>query len=444
MIPAVARAAAGFALASLLAARCAAAPATHPGDRTFYTTDEIAAIYRHSPLGPPPPDPTNRVADRAPAARFGQALFYSTQLSVNNEISCATCHQPDRAFTDGKALAQALGPGTRNTPTLLDAAYQHWFFWDGRADSMWSQSLQVLENPKEFGSDRLHVAHAVYASKTLRRQYEEVFGAMPPLGNAARFPAHARPGADSNSAQDVAWRSMSEADRDAVNRVFSNAGKALQAYERKLVSRGSPFDVYVAGLRENNPAKLAVLSPSARRGLKLFVGAARCELCHAGPAFSDGEFHNIGLPVPPGQAADAGRMDGIRQLIADPFNGTGRYSDRPKGTAADKLAYLPPSASELGKFRTPTLRNVALTAPYGHDGRFATLREVVQFYADGEPAAGGQTIGVREATLKLVPRLTPEQVSDLVSFLEALSGAPLPAALVAPSAPARSSNAKGA
>ena len=259
--------------------------------------------------------------------------------------------------------------------------------------------LQVIENPKEMGSDRRHVARLIESDRALRQAYEKVFGPMPPPADAA-----------------------------AVDRVFSNVGKAIEAYERELVSADSPFDRYVATLRSDHPHGHA-LSAAARRGLNLFVGAAHCNLCHSGPDFSDGEFHDIGLPLLPGEAADRGRADGVRQLVANPFNGAGAYSDAPKGRAAQRIEFLPPPASQLGKFKTPTLRNVALTAPYMHDGRFATLRQVLQFYAEGKAASRGRVVGRREATLDLVPRLTQNQISDLIAFLDTLTGAPLPAAL---------------
>jgi cytochrome c peroxidase len=214
---------------------------------------------------------------------------------------------------------------------------------------------------------------------------------------------------------------MAAADRDAIDRIFANVGKAIEAYERKLVTGPSPFDVYVEGLEGGDRAKLAALSPAAKRGLKLFVGSGHCDLCHAGPDFSDGEFHNIGLPVFAGEAPDAGRAAGIEQLRIDPFNGIGRFSDNPNA-ARDKLAYLPSPESQEGAFKTPSLRNVALTAPYMHDGRFATLRAVVEFYAVGEAASRGNLIGAREATLALVPNFTAAEVSDLVAFLEQLTG----------------------
>jgi cytochrome c peroxidase len=406
-----------------------AAPITHRSQPHTFTKSELAAIYALSPLEAPPPDPGDRIAQDPRAARLGQYLFFDRQFSANDALSCATCHQPARAFTDGRTLAKGLGIGTRNVPTLLNVAYNHWFFWDGRADSLWSQPLQVFENPREMGSDRLHVAHAVYADRALRRAYERLFGPMPPLHDSVRFPSHARPEHDPQAPPARAWRSMTPADRIAANRVAANVGKAIEAYERELVSRNSAFDRYVAGLKNHDSGKLAALSPAARRGLRLFVGAAHCDLCHAGPDFSDGEFHDIGLPLLPGEAPDSGRAAGIRELKANPFNGAGVYSDDPNGQASQRLAFLPPPDSQLGKFKTPTLRNVALTGPYMHDGRMATLRQVLQFYANGKAANRGHVVGEREATLDVIPHLTQAQISDLVAFLESLTGAPLPAAL---------------
>ncbi len=419
------------AAAGLTAILGAAAPPA-PDDRVLYTADELARIYRRSPLGELPPGPADGVADSAPAVALGQFLFFDTRLSANGEIACATCHQPARGFSDGQALAKGLLPGIRNTPTLLNAALNHWFFWDGRADSLWSQALQPLEGPREAGGDRLHIVHLVAADRALGAAYQRVFGPLPPLSDTARFPPHARPDPDPRSPMARAWQAMAPADRTAVNRVFSNLGKAIEAYERKLISGASPFDTYVEGLRTGDPAKRAALSPAAARGLKLFVGVANCHACHTGPAFSDGEFHNLGLPLLPGAEPDRGRAAGMTLLRADIFNAAGPFSDQPTNTATLRLESLPPPKSQLGAFKTPSLRNVALTPPYMHDGRFADLPQVLGFYAQGKEASRGRRVGARDLTLNLVPRLTPVQQADLVAFLDALTGAPPPPALTEP------------
>jgi cytochrome c peroxidase len=172
------------------------------------------------------------------------------------------------------------------------------------------------------------------------------------------------------------------------------------------------------------------ISPAAKRGLELFVGAGRCELCHSGPAFTDGQFHNLGLPLLPGHAADPGRAEGIRRLHSDPFNGVGHFSDA-SGTSDTKnrLSFLPDPASQLGAFKTPTLRNVALTAPYMHDGRFTTLKKVLDFYGQDKLTNRDHLVGVRERTVDLVPHLTGSQQADLMEFLRTLTSPPLPSAL---------------
>jgi cytochrome c peroxidase len=400
-------------------------------DHALYTADELSSIYGHSPLGRLPPDPTDRVAENLDAAALGQFLFFDSRFSANGRISCATCHNPALAFADGRAVSKGIAVGTRNAPTVLDVAFSRWFFLDGRTDSLWSQAVQPLENPAEIGGDRLQMVRMTTQNPPLRAAYQKVFGSLPAL-TTDLFAAvrHARPDGDPQSPVARAWRDMAPADRRAVDEIFSNLGKAIEAFERKLLCGPAPFDRYVAGLRSHDPTLQQAISPAAKRGLELFVGAGRCELCHSGPAFTDGQFHNLGLPLLPGQPADPGRADGIRRLQGDPFNAAGRFSDAPgAGDAGNRLSFLPDPASQLGAFKTPTLRNVELTAPYMHDGRFTTLEKALDFYRRGELANRGQPVGVRERTVDLVPRLTDAQQADLVAFLRTLTSPPLPSAL---------------
>ena len=374
-------------------------------DRGLYTPDELAAIYSHSPLGPLPPDPTNHVADDTGAAILGQSLFFDARFSANGKVSCASCHQPALAFTDARPVAEGMSVGTRNSPTVLNAAFGQWYFLDGRSDSLWSQALQPFENPKEVGGDRQHIVLAVSRDPVLRPAYERVFGPLP---------------------------------GQPVDRVFSNLGKAIEAYERRLRTPPAPFDRYVAALKGGDARGQRILSASAKRGLQLFVGAARCDLCHSGPAFSDGLFHNLGLPVGgAGEALDAGREVGIRGVRTDPFNGVGVFSDAPgKRAVRERLAFLPAPESQAGAFKTPTLREVARTAPYMHDGRFTDLGQVLSFYAGETTAApvAGTKVGQRERTLDLVPPLTHAQQLDLIEFLQTLTSPPLPRVLTRPPA----------
>jgi cytochrome c peroxidase len=424
-----------IAAASLLALAIGSAATASNDDRGLYSAAELAAIFAHSPLGPLPADPTDKLAQSRGAAALGQFLFFDAHFSANGRVSCASCHIPARAFTDGRHVAKGIALGTRNTPSVINAAFNHWYFWDGRVDSEWSQALQPFENPREFGSDRLFILHVVYDDKRLREAYAALFGPPPPLGDEKRFPAHARPDRNPGSSLAKAWAAMAPSDQTAANRMFGNLGKAIEAYERKLLAGDTPFDRYVKALKAGDAAAEAGMPAAVKRGLKLFVGKAHCDLCHSGPLFSDGQFHNIGLPVLSGEPPDRGRADGIAAVKADIFNGAGPFSDDPEGAAKDKLEFLPPPKSELGAFKTPSLRNAALTAPYMHDGRFATLGQVIRFYAEGKAASTGRLVGAREGTLALIPNLSRNEKKDLVAFLRELDGSSLPPALTR--APAR-------
>ncbi|MEQ1861632.1 MAG: cytochrome c peroxidase [Chthoniobacteraceae bacterium] len=371
-----------------------------PAERVLpFTAEEVREVLKLSPLPPTPANPTNAVADNPAAARLGQRLFFDKRLSANGEISCATCHDPAHGFSDGKPLSEGLKPTERHSMALWNVGHQRWFFWNGRADSLWAQALQPLLHEKEMGVDPEHLRAVLADDASMKADYEAIFGPLPPAANAG--------------------------DR-AADTLLANFGKALEAYQRLIVSTGAPFDRFVATMRSGGVAREPrAISESAQRGLQLFVGRGGCVLCHAGPNFTDGEFHNIGMAgVPP----DQGRFEGIQEVRADRFNGLGEFSDDRSPAANIKLRYLTVKLNHLGEFKTPTLRNVAGTAPYMHDGRFATLREVIDFYSElpGEPA-----FGHREDTL--VPlKFTEQEKADLEAFLRTLTGAPLDASLTQP------------
>ena len=379
------------------------------GDDIF-TAREWGVIQRLSPLPEaPPPNPTNRVADNPEAAQLGQMFFFDARFSKDGTVACATCHSPFHGFADVEATSLGAGRGTRNAPTLLNAAYNKWQFWDGRADTLWSQALSALEGEAEQAGTRLqyvHLIHQYYAA-----DYETVFGALPKLEDTTRFPADGKPG-------DSTFESMSEADQHAVNTIFANIGKAIEAYERLLISRDAPFDHFVAGDTE-------AISLEAKRGLKTFIGKGVCILCHDTPTFTDDEFHNLGIPqgtLP----EDTGRYAGISLLLADPFNGGGIYSDD-TAVATRILNFLEPIPRHQGEFKTPTLRNVALTAPYFHTGEFPTLASVIEFNNIG--GTGGNFVGQREGTLEPLG-LSEQEKTDLIEFLETLTGELPPAHLL--------------
>lgn len=392
-----------------------------------FSATERSRIASLSPLPAPPPDPTNAVADDPAAARLGQRLFFDTRLSANGEVACASCHRPEHGFADPQALSEGIGTTRRHAPTLLNVGHQQWLFWDGRADSLWAQALGPMEASHEHGTSRLELAHLLHDDAALRNAYRQLFGPMPALEDADRFPAEARPvpgNPDHPHQRD--WDAMAAVDRQAVNRVAVNAAKAIAAYQRRLLTGTTPFDRFARGLQTGDAEALAALSPAAQRGLKLFVGRANCVTCHFGPDFSDGEFHNLGLPSRPWlPAEDLGRFAGVAAVKSSPFNARGTHSDAPDSEQAAEVRFLARQQENRGQFKTPPLRGVARTPPYMHGGHFETLEEVVRFYSE---LPGATAVGHREHTLQPLD-LTDREVADLVAFLKSLTGPDLPRAL---------------
>jgi cytochrome c peroxidase len=385
-----------------------------PAEDVPFTDEERAILLELSPLPAPPPDPTNAVYESAAAARLGQALFFDSRLSADGTISCATCHVPEKSWTDGKRLAAGFLGLSRHTMTLWNVAYNRWFFWDGRKDTLWSQALAPFEDEREQGSSRVAVVRVLAGDAALSRAYAEVFG---PLPDTSRFPPDGRPVPESPEHPHAqAWASMSPADQAAATLAFVNAGKAIAAFERRIVSRAAPFDRFVEGLRTGDGAKLAALDPSARRGARLFVGKARCVLCHDGPNFTDLEFHDNRVPVGE-EGGDPGRKLGIRRLRKDPFSSRGPFADDGGAAGRIKVGLLLDDSHGGKLFKTPTLRNVARTAPYMHEGQFATLAEVVRFYSTLE---GASPPNENERIVQPLA-LTAEEERELVAFLEGLT-----------------------
>lgn len=354
-----------------------------------WTVAEIVMLHSLTleSLPPLPPDPSNAVADDAKAAEFGKQLFFDARLSATGGISCATCHQPGRHFTDGLRVAQALGMSKRNTPSIVGTAYSPWLYWDGRRDSQWAQALSPLEDPNEHGSSRHHVVDVIAADDTYRQTYESLFGQ---LGEV--------PGS-------------SEA---ALNAAFANVGKAMAAFERTLMPKASRFDEYVSALANGKQDDLSALfSHDELQGLRLFIGEGNCIQCHNGPLLTNNEFHNTGVLSSPGELPDKGRATGVREVLADPFNCLGEYSDDPEQRCPE-LSFVRSGPELVGAFRTPSLRNVANTAPYMHKGQVASLIDVLEHYNQAPDAM----IGHNEAKpLKFNAR----KLRQLEAFLRTLT-----------------------
>ena len=362
-----------------------------------------------SELGPVPTDHSNRYADDPEAARLGKELFFDKRLSGNGDVACATCHLPEKDFQDGIPLAKGAGTTNRRTMPIAGTARSPWMFWDGRMDSQWSQALGPLESAVEHAGDRLQYAR--YIATYRKADYGRVFGKLPDL---AGLPAHASPNGDTTVRD--AWNAIKVSRRDSVNRVFANLGKAIAAFERTIGFDTTRFDRYIATELAGKPHTVASrFSADEEAGLRLFVGKANCINCHNGPRLTDDHFHNTGVAVSAVVAApDSGRATGVAQVLKGEFNCLSPYSDAKPEQCAE-LRFAVTEGEELVRaFKTPSLRNVTLRAPYMHAGQIATLPEVIDHYARAPKAAFGKS------ELKRV-RLSAEERRQLIAFLETLS-----------------------
>ncbi len=274
---------------------------------------------------------------------LGRTLFFDPRLSADGSHACATCHDPQRAFTDGRARSVGVfgRVGTRSAPALINRGYGVAFFWDGRASTLEAQVLEPIDNPRELGRGREAVLADLASHEGYRRAFDAVFG------------------------------------RRAVT--ASNLGRALASYVRSIRSGDTRVDRFTSG-------ESGALTDEEREGLRLFRGKGNCVACHVGPTFTDERFHNTGVAWRTGSPTDDGR-----------FAVSGRPEDR-------------------GAFKTPTLREVALTAPYMHDGSIATLGDVLDFYD-----RGGIANPQRDAELRPL-HLASADKRALEAFLRALSG----------------------
>jgi len=346
-----------------------------------FSREEIAKILQH---GPWPPlarrDPSNRVSGKPEAIALGEKLFFEPRLSGTGSVLCATCHAPFRAFQDARPRAFGLQQVDRNTPSVVNVRFYRWYGWDGAHDSLWSQSVRPLLDPREMDASPAHVAGVV--RKVFAREYQAAF-ARPPIGPDEE--------------------------------ILVDVGKALAAFQETLVSGRTAFDEFRDALERGEQA--TSYPAAAQRGLKIFIGKGNCSVCHFGPHFTNGEFADTGIPffVAPGRV-DAGRHTGIQKLKANLHNLLGRHNDDPARSTATGTRHVELQHRNFGEWRVPGLRNVALTAPYMHNGALATLRDVVKHYSELNEErlhADGERV------LKRL-KLTPAEIDDLVAFLESL------------------------
>jgi cytochrome c peroxidase len=406
-------------------------------------------------------------------------------------VSCYSCHDLRAGGIDTSTQPGNVSIGMSwtdtNSQSVINAGFQPLMFWNGRADSLWAQATGSLE--AAMGSNRLRAGWVI--ASYYRADYEAVFSDYPlpmtgtiadltatlatdaahagqcamnpgcPAGcrtvtNTAtgatacfpRFPLDGKPGkqagcqaGDATEPFSDAYDCMDPADQAAATRIAVNFGKAVGAFEMLLISRNSPFDRFVADMRDGDAVESTAIPDAAKNGALLFVGKAGCADCHNTPLLSDGKYYNIGVPqvgpgvptvadcpqggtcdcVTPNNCLPFGAVDGIAKLKKNAYRRDSMWSDDTGDTSRASYVAADPLSFPHGGFRTPSLRDVALTAPYMHTGGLPTLEAVVAHYnRGGDPDADGD----RSARIKPL-YLTDDEQSDLVAFLKTLTGEPL-------------------
>ena len=341
------------------------------------------------PLGLPPvpiPEDNPQTADKI---ALGDTLFHDKRFSTTGEVSCATCNDKAKAFTDSpRSVSEGIQKktGTRNAPTVINAAYGRTMFWDGRSPDLEDQSLHPFVNPVEMGlPDHGPILQIVRTDPAYVAAFQKVFG---------------------KTGAEVTMREVA---------------RAIAAFERTIVAGDSPFDRwYFAGETD-------ALTDAQKRGFDLFVNKGRCVSCHrveqTQALFTDNRFHNIGVGV--------NRIQGDIPALTHEFLEAKhtlaevdvKVLSDPKTSEIGRFA-VTTGLDDIGSFKTPTLRNIAATPPYMHDGSIATLRETVTHYNNGGVTNEGDPVndflsgGIRPLNL------TDQEIDDLVAFLESLTSPP--------------------
>ena len=388
-----------------------------------WSEQEKRAISRHGPWPQPVlPDRSNRASGNADAIALGRALFFDTRLSPKGDMACATCHQPGRALSDGRDRAHGRERLDRNTPSLWNAGLGHWFGWDGGADSLWGFALRPMLNPVELGASAAHVARllrndAAYACLHRNAFIGPANGAYAP--KAVKGTSKGLTSRAGTSGRERSRPMPSVADEH----LTVDAAKALAAFMETLQPGKSAFDELHDALARGDAVATARYPEDARRGLRLFTGRGQCAVCHFGPNFTNGEFHEIGISylIDKGRV-DPGRQGGIKLVRADRYNRLGAFSDDASRASGSRTRHVAENHANYGQFKTPSLRNVELTAPYMHNGKLATLRDVVRHYSEIPEDRLHQD---GEALLKPL-RLTEGETDDLIAFLRTLTSKTFP------------------
>lgn len=327
---------------------------------------EIGEVADLGILGPVPVPKENPLT---PAKiKLGKKLFFDDMLSGNGNLNCATCHDPDEGWTTHTRYSPAYPSISerRNSPSIINTAYNKIWIWDGRAGSLDKQALGPMKNPLHMNQNPGLVVEEIRAEREYVKMFSEAFGGSDPI-------------------------------------TPENVGKALASFERTIISIDSPFDRYMKGDKK-------ALNNKAKKGLDLFKRKARCILCHNGANFTDQNFHNLGVPEPDDfKSVDV--QTSLRFDLKRTKNKNWKNIKQDIGRAT-----ITKKKEDIGKFKTPSLRHATQTRPYMHNGVFETLDKVLDFYNKG----GGDD--PNKSTLLRPLGLSSSELNQLTEFLRSLTG----------------------
>ena len=301
---------------------------------------------------------------------LGKILFFDKRLSADDTISCATCHDQEKGFADGRVIAVGIKErkGTRNSPTVLNAAFFDTQFWDGRVITLEEQAKQPIINPNEMGMP----SHDALVEK---------------ISNISEYK--------------TAFQAIFGTEKITIDHI----ARAIASFERTLISFNAPFDRFIAGEKD-------AISASAQRGWKLFQGKARCITCHefnrSYPFFSNNKFHNVGVAM---KGKDFEFL--ARKAASSGADPSALVQEEASAELGRYLVTKEPK--DIGAFKTSGLRNIALTAPFMHDGSESTLESVVEFYNKGGVPNPNLDGGIRPLNL------SEDEKKDLVVFMKSLT-----------------------
>jgi cytochrome c peroxidase len=414
---------------------------------------------------------------------LGRTTPYARGASNTDDanVACADCHDPAHGGIDTSGPTRAVGGAVSvgagiydvNSQATVNAAYYDIFYWNGRSDSLWTQITAVNESAVSMNSTRNQTAWKVwdrYWSYYSEQIFSRGIGDLPAGVTALPPPESPQIPRTPVSPRDFECKEDYRDYREIVKRVYVNFAKIIAAYEQTLVRANSPFDQFVAEGRRST-----AISAGARRGARLFVGKAACYDCHNGKFFSDSKFHNVGVPQtgpyvptfeecgsfgckcdltaatadPDRKCVPWGAWDGLGKLRQAKFRRDSEWSDDTRDTrvaflqqlglargAPEAAPHTPPTCPTIpdddygipetlgpwlvGAWRTPTLRDVAVTGPYMHNGLYETLEEVVWHYNQGG-SVGAMDAQARQSVQITALRLTEDEQRDLVEFLRSLT-----------------------